>query len=791
MYKYSTITILALALFLVACTGKTSSVNDSQTSEQSSDDSVVIITSENKDYLKAYYQLPEIKNWYDELGLTDDKLPDLVVPADLSKLSFEDLRLLRNEIYARNGYLFSDPYLRGYFNRFKWYRPIFGVDSFKVAVNSQEKNLLDKISAREKALKTNAFTEVDGLKLYNTDLIVNTKHYKEIPPQVMQDLKTRNFSVNSSKEHGLIFQVYEQNTYDFIPHYITTDLYAFVLHKFFESQLQIFEEKVLSKQINTILNDCYSKIYTGDKEAAQWARTYLASALYALGDKNLSVDQNYSRIFTEEKNNIDALSGKSILIPNYYSDYQELTPRGNYTRNQTLKNYFKGFKWITINGIDLDNDAQLKGFLAIAQTIKSNKSVLDNFNGYLNKIQKISGTEDNLSMSDLIKIVGSVDAKNLFTPANLSNVRKTLKSLNKERIKTVYSDKNTSKERKITRVNMIAATYSINAEIFTKLVKLDPVNPKRPFPTGLDIPACFGNKTAENILLNQYKEGDSWPEYPSKLKECQNQFKNFNNWNTDFATKALQTDLSACAEQNNYPDFMKTDAYNRKEINTMLSGWTFLKHSLVLYNEKPFGAECGGGGEGPEPPQYFCYVEPNIVFWNTALDLVKWMKDLFKDLDCISCLNDIEKLGVTLKDAAQTELAGKSLSAKTCLDLKYIGGEIERLYMAMLNITEIIGRDASMSIISDTYKCNNIQMFDALGPADEIYVVVPVNGEYHIAKGATFSFYEFRDNKIYTDELWQDIVNKGTNMPDRPAFYKDIARSYKELQSAAEYRFIE
>jgi len=53
-----------------------------------------------------------------------DSSERLLVPADLSGMSREQLRLARNEIYARRGRIFDSPDLQEYFGRQPWYRPV-------------------------------------------------------------------------------------------------------------------------------------------------------------------------------------------------------------------------------------------------------------------------------------------------------------------------------------------------------------------------------------------------------------------------------------------------------------------------------------------------------------------------------------------------------------------------------------------------------------------------------------------------------------------------------------------
>ena len=64
--------------------------------------------------------------------------------ADLAGLSKDQLRLARNEIYARHGRTFNDEELQAYFNSQSWYRGTVAPDDFDTAVlNEYEKaNLL-------------------------------------------------------------------------------------------------------------------------------------------------------------------------------------------------------------------------------------------------------------------------------------------------------------------------------------------------------------------------------------------------------------------------------------------------------------------------------------------------------------------------------------------------------------------------------------------------------------------------------------------------------------------------
>lgn len=73
----------------------------------------------------------------------------LLTDADLAGLSADELRLMRNEIFARHGHVFNDPALRAYFSAQSWYRPANGNDA--VQLSAIEQANVAKIRAFEQA----------------------------------------------------------------------------------------------------------------------------------------------------------------------------------------------------------------------------------------------------------------------------------------------------------------------------------------------------------------------------------------------------------------------------------------------------------------------------------------------------------------------------------------------------------------------------------------------------------------------------------------------------------------
>lgn len=770
--------------------------NREEVSEDTSEkeNELKIVYGEDKESLQSYYGLPHIKEFYEWQEMTYSPPTTLNYPSDLSTLSYEDLRLLRNEIFARNGYLFNDGFLRGYFNRFKWYMPIFDVDSFKVTLNNEEQKLINRILTEEKKRKENKTISKGELQLFNADLIVNNKQFTEIPKKVQEDFKKQNFSIVSANR-AMPFYAYDKNAYQYIPHYITTDLYLFILHKYFSRFLEKLDEEYMYNQLKSILESTSQKIdelsiansNTQFQSIIEWAKMYNALALYAIGDSVITPPEMYKSIFLEEKNNIDGLSGNPIFIENEFVDYGELKPRGHYTKNDTLKKYFRGFKWISLNGINLDNEEQLKGLIVFAQTIKNDEKLFIQYKQYVSVIEKLAGQEDNLSLSDLINSLSTKNLSEALSDENVALIKKQLDNLNKEKIKKLFGNSFQTEERDIKRLYFLSSTYSISGEIFSKLVHIDWTNSKRPFPKGLDIPAVFGNQTAQSILINEYKENVAWPEYLPRLNNLQKQFKDFDDWNHNYGFKGLQTALASFSENENYPDFMKTDAYNRKELSTSLASWTHIKHDLILYQEKPFAAEMGQGG-GPEPPLHYSYVEPNLNFWDSALDLVEWLEDLSKHESTYEDeLSRIKELGNRLRTVAYKQIEGEEITKEEYNRLHYVGGTVEYILLGLLETDHLPARERSMALIADVYVYNGVNLNVAVGHADDIYAIVPIKDEYYIARGAVFSYYEFT-GKIYNDEEWRAQIKENT-IPDRPEWIKPIINDLSPLKGQMQFRY--
>jgi hypothetical protein len=71
----------------------------------------------------------------------------LVLPSQLDFFTKAQLRVMRNEIYARHGYVFSSADLKAHFSKMSWYKPLN--DNSKVQLSQLEQLNVDLIKAWE------------------------------------------------------------------------------------------------------------------------------------------------------------------------------------------------------------------------------------------------------------------------------------------------------------------------------------------------------------------------------------------------------------------------------------------------------------------------------------------------------------------------------------------------------------------------------------------------------------------------------------------------------------------
>jgi hypothetical protein len=795
-HSFTSKVVLVLIWFLLAdCSSKESK---EQPSVRLTSD-VAYQVSDDKSALQRYYELEHIKEWYPERILP----PEFNYDQDISKKSLVELWLLRNEIYARNGFLFDDAVLRGHFNEFKWYQPVFDVPDYKLVLNEREHELVEKLLARESELMRERYVQQGDYQLINFSHVYNAMQFKSIPDELKRSLEVNNFAIVPAKNEQF-FYVYDNNSYQYVPNFITTDFYLQVLHKHFSSLLQKIEEEKFIPQLTELLMFVHQEANSYQssesdpilKSAAQRATTYLAIATALITEKECAVPEGWEAFFAEELDRILNAEGVgSGFLDDPLLNYSQFTPRGNYTKTPELERYFRCVKWLNSAKLFIDEDEKLLSVILIGHFISKSEKHAKIFSDFSKALQIIVGDEDHVSMSAVLNTTAAEKIENpsrLKDAATLAALKAELVQRKKDRIKPKGGDENAEALLERPFVLFTAGRYTFDAEILSRMIHVLRPKPLRPFPRGLDVFAAFGNAEAENILTNDFKEQTTWPAFTDSLNKLKAQFANGIDEKKNFYSSIFNTINSVHSDDSRYPHFMRTQSWKRKNLQTSLAAWTELKHDMLLYTVQPSAAQAGEGG-GPPPPQHVSYVEPNIAFWQKALDLIDHQESVLRELDLLTA--DIESINTDMREIAQLllkvsrkELDNEPVSKQEFDDLSWLGGRVEYLTFRIFGSDHLPEKERLVALVADVYNYNGVYLEEAVGMVDDIYVIAEINGKPYLTKGAVFSYYEFTNERPLTDEQWRESLLQGKEFP-RPQWTKAFTIKTRSLESKPTYSF--
>ena len=752
--------------------------------------------------------------------LTDTVLPQSIdLKQDISHLSFQELRLLRSYPYAIHGYHFMEADINAFFSaNTKWYNNLvndiywdaeegkgkFAESYEEVNLTPEEKAFVDRIDARMTELRQHQFIQRDSYYLGNTNNIVNLFQFKDIDKEILEKLQQNNFVITKGNNLQL-FHAYEENDYRQVPNFITTDLYLQAFHMYFSYILKSLEKQHIIPTLEMLchsFNAACIKLaeQTEDeslKDMAEHAATFYAIPYYLLTNKTLTVPSKYETEYQEEIEHInkqednfsDFLSYKDAYFP-----YSLFKPRGHYTREPQLQAYFKAMMWLQTACFCREQQEQLKRSIFQAAVLCTYKSIdqtplIKLYQHIYAPLTFLMGEADNLSIFDIARILeknNAIHIEDALTAGQIEKVNQALIELAKHKNNIKPQIEITCRDK----INFMPQRYLSDNEVIQKLVDVNP-NSQRAYPKGLDVFATFGTGTAESLLIDFYKEPNNWSEYSKELQQLKDKFKTSKSTQLSVYELWMKSLLTMQQTDKNNPGFMQTPEWGYKNLNTALASWAELKHDAILYGEQPMAAECGGAG--PPDPIVVGYVEPNLPFWRKMENILQDTRLILQQNDCMT--DDLKGKTDQLNDyvtfliqVTEKELRGEKLTEPEYRTLEYMGSSIEYFTLSVvdpdLHLDDwslVQGPDKSIAIVADIYTrnirgCNkNGILHIATGNANNIYVVVEIEGNLYLTRGATFSYYEFVQplGTRLTDEEWQKMLEE-KKAPAEPEWMKSI-----------------
>ena len=743
-----------------------------------------------------------------------EKLGDSIdYSMDISGLTLSDLRILRNAPAAQRGYPFKDSYLRGIYESTTWYDSLMYVlddkiqeidskegeswrDAYMRAIDEQklitytdeEMAFMKRVKTREDELQKQNFDVEEGLRV-NMGNLLNPQQLSDFDSTLCQHLGEQGFAIVPSN-HSQLFHVYEQNDYSNFPSFVTTDLYLQLYHLYIDCMLRELEEYHLlplmtefSKEMRDIMKVNYQGAPDDSEEGRiAWRnRQFFDVAYHLFTGKPMENMNDYCTEQEEIEKCLQAKNTTSGLLMDYMGDipfaYSLFRARGHYTRSDALKRYFHGMMWLQTAPMGLKHDTEVKQAVMMAFALKQSKSARQKYDKMNELITLLMGKPDNLSMLQVMAEVektGKSQEELIYDQQAIAKLTAKLNEIGDKQTRIRPKFEKTSHNK----ICVMPQRYQPDAEVLQEMVDYQNDPTQRATPKGVDVMAAMGVTAAEKILKEEKTEWKPLLTTLDKMKKRMGEI----DWKETIATQWMHTlkVLSNEDKGKDAPYFMLNPEWSKKDLNAALASWAELKHDAILYAKQPMGAECGGGG--PPEPLTKGYVEPNVKFWKKAAELLdntaKLLKDQHMMTEKIKDVTDrmAEEVAFLL-NVSEKELAGKGLSDEEYDQIACIGATFENISVDLIRMpsqelmgwSDVEGADRRVALVADVYTANADNndkksiLFEAVGDADEIFVVVEMGGYLYLTRGAVLSYREFIqpiDQPRLTDEEWQEQLEK-------------------------------
>jgi len=623
-------------------------------------------------------------------------------------------------------------------------------------------------------------------------------------------LLQNHFTVKYS-QYKQLYDIYNACTWDGMPIFVTTDAVLHIYHVLFDQLVSNIEVQEFVKDLELLtetLIDSTQSIFEKSRrsetiEAARRNMAFLCVAGKLLKGSNFTIPESVSVLVDSELvliENHDGFHYSPIFGGFSKLDYSQFQPRGHYTKNDTLKAYFKTMMWYgwTIFTMEMS----LFGDLSRRHTLQAimltqmvynleadGQPLFDLWKRIYEPTVFFVGKTDDPNIRDYKTIADQIYGSNFLSlsPDSLANssllngFMSEAQKLPEPKIPNwIYRTFTTYKGFRFMGQRFIPDSYMFAHLIYPYVGT--PLH-QRWMPKGLDILAALGSNQAYTLLDSVYKE-TAYENYPEQITNFKAEFEDRSSaewvqnlyWNWLYCLMPL-----LYKKGSGYPFFMQTSAWANKEILTALASWAELRHDTILYAKQSM-TPCG---IAPGPPK--SYVEPNPHLYARLASLVKYTREGLKSFDLPiegfrDKLNLFEMFLLFLRNVSIKELENVPLS-KSEYENIFCFGKVMQYLVSNSNDPEQLEKTNTddMAVVADVHTDSNTDrcLEEGVGYPLEIFVIVKEGGTIRITRGAVFSYYEFIQpiEDRLTDEAWRKLLTQSPRprMPKWTAIFMDTS----------------
>ncbi|MHA1908909.1 MAG: DUF3160 domain-containing protein [Candidatus Thorarchaeota archaeon] len=634
--------------------------------------------------------------------------------------------------------------------------------------------------------------------------VINVNSFPGLTVEQKTLIEQNGFVVIPQDSYDQIYEIYEANEDDNIPLFITSDAVLHAFHVCYDLALRQAEVysfwNLLGNLTFSMLDDSYDLYLDAPegvwKDSALRNLAYFTIAAYLI-DNTTTIR---SEVVSLVNPVLQLIEDHSVVTDEWFMEYKEdftqFVPRGHYTRSETLSKFFMVMMWYgrtqfrLLENIGLQHTPQA---ILIAMALNNPVSGLGvSMSGYevwdaiYQPTVFFVGAADDLLPTEYNQLIGQIFGP---TPTwavlqEAGRLTQFIEAANELREPLILgSPVSDVDELNITKgMRLMGQRFIPDSYILAQLVYKNVGTRSNPrlMPKGLDVMAAFGSERAWELLDDQ----KDYENYVSQMTMLQDMIGNLttDDWTQNLYYLWLYSLLPLLNEPGEgYPFFMQNQAWVDKQLNTALGSWAELRHDTILYAKQSYTAELTGM---PEPAAG--YVEPVPRLYGRLASLCDMMTSGLESRGLL-----IEDMGYRLNALSEFLIQLRAISEKQLADIPlnstdeyfFLGADTILSYIASYPEDNEYTSDTDefMSVIADVHTDTNTMtvLEEAVGDPMIIIVAVLIDGYVQLARGGTFSYYEFThpiDDRL-TDEGWREMLDQGL-APDYPSWTESfIAQS--------------
>lgn len=494
---------------------------------------------------------------------------------------------------------------------------------------------------------------------------------------------------------------------------------------------------------------------------------------------------------------VRAAQGRLALpgFEDYEEDFSQYAPRSYYAGNPLLESYFRAMMWLgRITFRARSETDTLAGLLVLRALKGADYSAYNDWAGMAETLNFLVGPTDDYSPIEYLPLAeqafgAGLPLDALADPARLATFLESVAELPGPRINSIPLPMGTGADEvdpQTRGFRLFGQRFTLDGYIMQQLIypEVGVAGMERVLPLGLDVAAVLGSDRA--YVLAEQAGATAYANYTEHVAALRGEVNGMSGdaWLDNLYGGWLWTlQPLLVRDPALVPPMMQTDAWQTKDIHTVLGSWTQLKHATLLYAEQPMGG-LGGGGMVP-PLVSTSYVEPNpLVFARIAIVAATLDRELdargyynqgtgYTALSSVhSGLNSLALLAARLAGIARQEVAGEPVSYD---ELHWMQEQFgANLWQIRYTVEEWVANPPeTLALVADvaTNADAGLVLEEAIGPVDYIYVIANGPNGLHLTRGAVYSYYEFTQpiDQRLTDDAWRAMVASG-NIPPRPAW---------------------